>query len=184
MEGALAQAFLALVQSGALKGAGLFLVILCGAAGILAVRTLKLGWAYLEQRKGHDQKSETQMDALGTGVASLTAELKAGREASTRDLSELRLALEKNSGSTLTAVSVVASRVEQLETRLIQAVGTEGEETRAALADRRMTDATRAAERAATAALVVASGDVDASAPSSAPEDRRSARPRLGSRHG
>lgn len=167
METILAGAIAEAIRSGALKGFALVAVLAIGAYVYAKWTQAKTSAAQLAEQIRRDTAAEGQGRELISSVSALTTELRTGRETAAKESAEQRQ-----------AIALLAQRVEAQTAALTAAIAADGTLTREELADRRLTDATRTAERAATAALVVA----DARVPDSDPpqeERRRDTRSRM-----
>lgn len=167
MEAALAAAVVELVKSGAIKGVAAVIVALIALGGYVAVRGLRLASERVKQEAEANKANEKASAEMTRSVDSLTTELRAGREAATREAADARQ-----------GIALLTQRVEALGHTIVAAIATDGEVTRAHLADHRSSDVARAAERAATVAATVAGVDVPDSEPPAPVEREREGRGR------
>lgn len=106
------------------------LAVAVGIFAIVAWRGLALARIWHEARVAHDTKILAALEGVTNGVRELTAELRGAN----RDAIEHR--------------GRVDARLERLEANVIKAIGEDGEQTREALADKRLSDVARAVEEA------------------------------------
>jgi len=155
METFLVAVFTEAIRAGALRGLTLVAAIGGAAWGYFKYMSLQrqkekdaADIAMAKERFAEEVKRDTTAANQGAQLIQVIGEL-------TRETAASRAAAAKDAAEQRQALAVLTERMENHTKVVVAAVAQEGNLTRDELQDRRLTDATKAADRAATAALAV-----------------------------